>query len=238
MLKVLLLEDEENTREFIKRLILELPGITQVFDTSSGEEAIAWAETSQPDLILLDIELETNSPNGLDVAKAIYKFNKDAYIIFVTGYSQYAVDSFEVHPYSYVMKPINIARFKQLIAEIIDKVECHSKPKSDVLTFRAKNEVVHINTNDIIFIEAQRHKTFINTQEVIWESRKSLDEFENLLSSDFLRIHRAFIVNLKRIKKTREVLDRSYEIEFWDYPKRALMSRYYYSQYKKYFELK
>lgn len=238
MLKILLLEDEKNTREYLKRLLLEVTGITQVFDTSSVEEAIVWTETNQPDIILLDIELENNKTNGLDVAKTIYKFYKDAFIIFVTGYSQYAVDSFEVHPYSYIMKPVNINKFKRLIGEIVDKIELGKKPKTDIITFKVKNEVIHINTIDIVFFEVQRHKTLIYTQAGVWESHRSLEELDRLLGPNFLRLHRSFIVNVKKIKKTREISDRSYEIEFWDYPKRALMSRYYYSQYKKYFKIK
>jgi DNA-binding LytR/AlgR family response regulator len=238
MVKALILEDEDNTREFLKKLLLEMPEITQIFDTPSGEEAITWTAANQPNIVLLDIELKVGSPSGLDVAKAIYKINKEVYIIFITGYSKYAVDSFEVHPYSYIIKPINIAKFKQLIGEIINKVGSNSPIKKNILTFKVKNEVIHIDTNDIVFIEAQGHKTFVYTQKDNCELRISLDEFEKLLSSSFLRSHRSFIVNITKIKKTREVLDRSYEIEFWDYSRRALMSRYYYSQYKKYFTLK
>lgn len=237
MLKVLLLEDEEYTREFLNKLLTEVPGISEVFATSSGEDAISWAKINQPQLLLFDIELGKDSPNGLDVARTIYTFNKDDYIIFVTGYSQYALDSFTVHPYSYVLKPINIARFKELIAEIVDKVEGQSKTNSDILALKTRDEAVHINKNDIFFIEVQRHRTIIHTQIDLLESRKSLDELEAMLGQDFLRVHRSYIVNLKKIKKTKEIVDRSYEIEFWNYPEPAFMSRKYYSQYKECFEL-
>lgn len=238
MLKVLILDDDENTREFFKKLVVEVPGVTEIFDTANGKAAISWAEANQPNLILLDIELETDNLNGLDVAKCIYEFNKDAYIIFITGYSQYAIDSFEVHPYSYITKPINITKFKQLIAEIVELVGSLGKSKSDILTFKSKNEVIHINTNDIIFLEAQRHRTIIYTQTGICQIRRSLDEVEKILPSKFLRIHRSFIVNIQKIKRTTEVLDRSYEIEFLDCTQKAHMSRHYYSKYKECFDIK
>ncbi|MDD4411940.1 MAG: LytTR family DNA-binding domain-containing protein [Syntrophomonas sp.] len=237
MLKVLLLEDDDYTREFLNKLLSEISGITEIFATSSGEEAISWAEINQPQLLLFDIELGGNSSNGLFVANAIYTFNKDAYIIFLTGYSQYALDSFAVHPYSYMLKPINIAKFKDLIAEIVDKVQAQSKINSDILALKNRYETMHINKNDILFIEARRHRAVIHTLGNHLELNKSLDELETMLGSGFLRVHRSYIVNLKKIKKTKEIVDRSYEIEFCDCPKTAFMSRTYYSHYKEYFEL-
>lgn len=237
MLKVLLLEDDEYTREFLNKLLTEVPGITEIFAASSGEDAISWAEVNRPQLLLFDIELGESSPNGLDVAKAIYNFNNDVYIIFITGYSQYALDSFAVHPYAYMLKPINITRFKEIIAEVINKVDGQSKTNSDILALKTRDEAVHINKKDIFFIEVHRHRTIIHTQSDLLESRKSLDELEGMLGSDFLRVHRSYIVNLKKIKKTKEIVDRSYEIEFWNYPNPAFMSRNYYSKYKACFEL-
>jgi two-component system LytT family response regulator len=235
MVEVLLLEDEEFTRDFLRQLLNEVPGITHVFDTGSGKEAIAWAETHNPHLILLDIELDKDGPNGIDVAKSIYGFHKDAYIVFVTGYSKYAVDSFEVHPYGYVLKPIVVSKFKLLITEIVQKVQYNHKSNSEIFTVRIKDELVHLNKKDIIFIEALNHTSIIHTQSAIWESRISLDQIEMMLGEGFLRVHRSFVVNLSKVKKTRVTLDRSYEIDFYEYPQKALMSRYNYPNYRKHF---
>ncbi len=237
MLKILLLEDEEYIRAFLCKVLNEIPGITEVFAASNGEDAISWARDNQPQILLLDIELGEGSANGLDVAKEIITFNKDACIVFITGYPQYAIESFEVHPYSYVLKPINISRFKALIAEIIDKIEDRSKLDSDILAIKTRDESLHINKDDIYFIEAHRHKTFIHTQSGLVEARRSLDELETILGKNFLRLHRSYIVNLKKIMKIREIADRSYEIEFWNFPETAYMSRNYYQQYKNSFEL-
>lgn len=236
MAKVLLLEDEEYNREFLKQILHEITGISLIFDTSNSEEAVAWAKENHPHVALLDIEISGQKLNGLNVAQRIRQSNQDAYIVFVTGYSQYAVESFDVHPYGYVLKPIKISKLQDLMAEIIQRLKLQGKSISDVLTARSKDEIVHINHKDIIFIEVENHRSIIHTQKANLEIRKSLDEVEALLGSDFLRVHRSFIVNLTRIKKIREIYDRSYEIEFWDYSKIALMSRYHYPKYKKHFQ--
>jgi len=236
MPKALILEDEEYNREFIKQIVSEIPGITKIFATSIGLEAIEWARANCPQIALLDIELSNQKANGLDVAREISKLKDDIYIVFVTGYSKYAVESFEVHPYGYVLKPIKIAHLKDLLGEIIARIEQVKLIESDILTIKVKNEILHLNYNDIIFVEVDSHKSLIHSLGTVWEVRKSLDEIESILGEEFLRVHRSFIVNLTKVKKVRETYDRSYEIEFWNYPEIALMSRYYFPKYKERFK--
>lgn len=236
MTKVLILEDEEYNRAFIKQLLHEIPGITETYAASNAKEAVTWAKENRPQIALLDIELSNQMDNGLEAARLIREIIKDIYIVFVTGYSRYAVDSFDVHPYGYILKPIKIVRFQELIADIVSRLKQPDNIIADVITVRVKDEIIHINSRDIIFIEVENHKSIIHSLKTTWEIRRGLDELAGMLGTDFLRVHRSFIVNLTKIKKTKETYDRSYEIEFWDYPKRALMSRYYYGKYKERFQ--
>ncbi len=236
MVKVLILEDEEYNREFIKQTLKDIPEITHFFDTSSGEAAVTWVQKNQPQIVLLDIELRNQKVNGLEVAHQIRQLDSDAYIIFITGFSRYAVDAYDVHPYGYILKPIKIAKLVDLVAEIVHKIKYPSQLKPGILTIKLKNEMVHLNYDDIFFIEVLNHKSIIHTKETFWELRRSLDELELILGSEFLRVHRSFIVNLTKVKRIKEAYDRSYEIEFWGCPKKALMSRYYYPKYKEHFK--
>ena len=232
-MKVLLLEDEEYNRDFIRQLLKEIPVVGEIMETASGEEAIALAQKNRPDLILLDIELDKSDLNGLQVARNIYSFNKEAYMVFITAYSKYAIDSFEVHPYNYILKPIKVGRFKELVEEIADRIKHNDSRDYNTLVIKHKNEIHHIWPGDIIFIEIQNNLSYIHTKEGIFESYLSLAEFEMMLDRNFLRVHKSFIVNLKQIKQTRGIFDRSYEIEFYGYDQKALMSRYKYPEYKR-----
>ncbi|MDD2509522.1 MAG: LytTR family DNA-binding domain-containing protein [Syntrophomonas sp.] len=232
-MKILLLEDEEYSREFIRQLLEDIPVVGEVMATASAEEAIALAQNKRPDLIFLDIELEGSELNGLQVAQNIYSFNKEAYIVFLTAYSKYAIDSFEVHPYNYILKPIKVTRFREAVEEIAEKIEQKDALDSDILVIKYKNEIHHIRPGGIIFIEIQNNLSFIHTKEGIFESYLSLAELEAMLDRSFLRVHKSFIVNLKQIKQARGIFDRSYEIEFYGYEQKALMSRYKYPEYKR-----
>jgi Response regulator of the LytR/AlgR family len=236
MIKVLILEDEEYNREFIKQILEGIPEITDFFDTSSGEAAVNWAQKNRPQIVFLDIELCNQEVNGLEVARMIRQFDNNVYIVFITGFSRYAVDAYDVHPYGYILKPIKISKLMDLVAEIVHNIKCPEQQKPGIFTIKLKNEIVHLNYSDIFFIEVQNHKSIIHTKDTFWELRRSLDELELILGADFLRVHRSFMVNLTKVKRTKETYDRSYEIEFWGCPKKALMSRYYYPKYKEHFK--
>lgn len=233
MLKVVVLEDEEYNQQFIKQLLDEIPAVDEVWTTASGEETIMLVKRHQPQLVLLDIELNGDELNGLQVARNIYSFNKEVYIVFITGYAQYAIDSFEVHPYNYILKPIKISRFRETIEEVADRLKSGNNNLNDMLIVKNKNGIYHLYKERIKFIEIHNNLALIHSADGIFESHLTLAEFEEILDSRFLRVHKSFIVNLGQVKQTRGIFDRSYEIEFYDYEPKALMSRYKYPEYKK-----
>lgn len=234
MLNILLLEDDKNTREFFKKLLLEIPEVNQVLDTGSGNEALELARHNNFNLIILDIELNEDDINGLEVAKRIYAFNQEAYMVFVTAYSRYAIDSFAVHPYNYIIKPIVVDEFIDLIKEIAYKIAPSNPPEDYFFPIRSDGEITYLPMQDIIFIEVQNNKAIFHTRKGMYYANNSLEEISKNLNNQFLRVHRSFIANMRQIYKVRQIYDRSYDIEFWNYQHKARMSR---NQYKKYQEL-
>ncbi|MDD3268809.1 MAG: LytTR family DNA-binding domain-containing protein [Syntrophomonadaceae bacterium] len=233
MLKVVVLEDEEYNREFIKQLLDEIPVVGEVWTTASGEEAIMMVKKHKPQLVLLDIELSGDELNGLQAARNIYSFDKEVCIVFVTGYAKYAIDSFEVHPYNYILKPIKVSKFREMVEEVAGRINSENRGLDDMLIIKNKSGMYHLYKERIMFIEIHNNLALIHSTDGIFESHLTLAEFEEILDPRFLRVHKSFIVNLKQVKQTRGIFDRSYEIEFYDYEPKALMSRYKYPEYKK-----
>ncbi|SJZ57904.1 LytR/AlgR family response regulator transcription factor [Garciella nitratireducens] len=233
MVNILILEDEKYTREFIKKLVSESPLVDQVFATESGKEAISIAEEEVIHVALFDIELEeSESLNGLDIAKNIHLINPSIKMIFVTGYAKYAIDSFSVHPYDYILKPINRKKLMETIHELASK---EMKQRQQKMIVRNRNETIFIPFDEIIFIEKHTNHIFINTADSKYIDNSTLGEIEEILPNDFLRVHKSYIVNMKKIKKILEVGNRSYQIHFIHSNKVAYMSRYKYFELKEYF---
>ena len=232
---VLLLEDEVNTREFFTMLLHSIPEVTKVIAAPCGEEAIRLAKHHRPDLILLDIELVNDDLTGMEVAKQIFDFDQEAFMIFVTAHSQYAISSFTVHPYSYILKPIVIEEFKSIISEVAAKVDSQVKQSADKIMVPVRHKRSFILKEDINFIEVQGKQTFIYAKSGQWVTSKPLVEIGSQLNSDFIRVHRAFIVNKKQIKSVTQISDRTYEIELQGCSQKVPMSRSAYSKHKRLF---
>lgn len=231
--KILLLEDEHYTRRFIKKIILENPLVSEVFDTEKGNEAIRFAKKYQPDIALLDIELDENEKlSGLEVAKVIRHVSIQTEFVFITGYSKYALESFSVHPYDYILKPINIGHMMEVISFLVNKVEQSNgvnknTKHSNKIVVKNKNERFFIPTEEIIFIEAQNKNISFHCADAIYTTQGiTLAELEKQLGDNFARVHKSFIVNKNKIRKIKEVGNRSYyEIRFLETNKLAFMSR-------------
>lgn len=209
MAKVLILDDNQHIRTFINRLLVGINGVTQAFEASTGQEAVALFKSHDPQIVLLDIELCDEQYTGLDVARDIRRYSKDAYIIFVTSYAEYALDSIAFHPFDYILKPINKDRFEMLIMDIIERLNRVRELSGSVMTIRTSEGLMHINKGDIVFIELQNGKSIFHTQNGTWETRKALRDFENSLGEEFMRVHRSFLVNLTKIKMIAQLEQRS-----------------------------
>ena len=229
-MKVLLLEDEDFTREFFVKILQEIPEVKEIIATSSGAEIISLAYKEEPDLILLDIELGSQGIDGLQVAKTLFENNRDTIIVFITGYAKYALESFSVHPYDYILKPVNKNRIIRLIKEIALKTKV---PTFKPLKISFDKKIYLLNPNEIIFIEKENNISYVHTSAEIYKTYQTLQELEDLLEgSIFFRAHKSYLINYEYIDKIKANPNRTYQVKFKEYNKLALMSRQGYKEYR------
>ena len=237
MISVLLLEDEYYTRTYFKKLLSENPFVGAIYDTSSGREAVSYAQKHKPDVALLDIELGgAEGLTGIDAAKTISGLQSGAIIVFITGYSQYALESFIVHPYDYLLKPVKEKRFQELINALAEELGRKANPNKSVLPIREKDVedsvVTMLPLADLLFVEKVDRFSNIHTRKRVFVVDKTIAELHEKLGAGFLKVHRSFVVNPDNIGGIREVSNRSYEIFFTGYEHVALMSRNGFKEHK------
>ena len=112
-MKIICVDDENLVLELVVRLCEELPQINEVVSFSSSPEALEYMRNNSADLALLDIEMP--KMNGITLAVKIKELHPDISVVFLTGYSNYALEAFKVHANGYIMKPIEK---EKLVAEI------------------------------------------------------------------------------------------------------------------------
>ncbi|HBQ85498.1 MAG TPA: DNA-binding response regulator [Syntrophomonas sp.] len=229
MAKILLLEDEDYTRKFLKKLIEQSELVEWVFDAASGREALDLFALHKPDIAIMDIELGADQElNGIEVARQIYSLAPQTYFVFLTGYSRYAIDSFCVHPYDYILKPVKQNRVREVIDILAAKVQMRLNDEKIVI--KLKKETLLLQPGDIIFVEKRERNIILHTKFGVYELNHTLGEMSSILGNRFIRVHKSFIVNPDKIASIQEVSERSYEITFDDYAATAQMSRYRFNE--------
>lgn len=116
MLHVITVDDEPLALRILESKLEEFPNINIVGKTTKFSDVLPLIEQTKPDVVFLDINLGTVS--GLDIAEKIYTTYDNIQIVFVTAYSKYAIEAFELNAIDYLLKPISTSRLKKTIARL------------------------------------------------------------------------------------------------------------------------
>lgn len=189
----------------LKQLVSQVPSLDVVSECNDASEALSSLNTTDVDLLLLDIEMP--GMTGLDLIKKLG--NSRPLIIFTTAKKDYAVEAFELNVVDYLVKPIALPRFKQAIEkaqEALDSNKQEVKVEDQGFVFVKDNGVLkRIIIDDILFLEAMGDYVKVHTPQkfhVVHATLKSIEE--KLPGSKFIRVHRSYIVAINKIDYIQE----------------------------------
>lgn len=214
-LRSIIVEDEKHSRETLKSLLEEFcMGIEVIEMASSVEEAVKKITIERPDVIFLDIELQTGT--GFDVLGQVAHLNFE--VIFTTAFEQYAIKAVKFSSLDYLLKPIDLEELQKAVEKAKTKKNQEvykkqletlmlnlkqQKPQLNKICLATSEGFEFINVNDIIYCKAEgSYTTFIlkNTEKLLVS--KHLKAYEDLLlEQDFMRVHNSYLINLKEVKK-------------------------------------
>lgn len=213
-INILITEDESIVAKDIQMSLKKL-GYNVVAICSSGEDAIRAAEEFKPDLVLMDIMLK-GEMSGIEAADQI-RSRLSIPIIFLTAYADESTLSKAkiTEPYGYIIKPfkeidlrtsIEMALYKHAKEEDVKKERdflysiVENKDSKDIIFVKSNSRLVKVKTKDIFFIEALKDYVVINTANARYTIHSTMKDIEKKLSpSDFIRVHRSFIVRIDKI---------------------------------------
>lgn len=198
-----LIADDEPIQRRIMRGYCEQSGLFgMVAEAKDGVDALGQLHNQSFDLILLDINMPGLS--GLSLAKAITPKTK---VVFVTAFSEHAVEAFELNALDYLMKPVSFERFikavqKLAVATAGDSVPpVADVPVSGFVTVKQGKKSMKLKAAEILYCEAKGNNiriymvdgSYIDIYQTFTSFTESLD------SEIFIRIHRSYIVNRQHI---------------------------------------
>jgi DNA-binding LytR/AlgR family response regulator len=219
-----IVDDEPVARNVLETFVAKIPNLELVKSCKNAMEAFEVANQQKIDIFFLDINMPDIS--GLSLAKSI---NQKAKIIFTTAYREYAVDGFNLKAVDYLLKPISFDRFLQSIHKYFEgvsfidseiKIE-KSVLKNDFIFVRSDRKMIKINFDEIQYVESLSDYIKIHSVDKTITTRETISNIETKLpAKNFLRIHRSYIINLKKMN--------SYTNEFVEIGKNAIpISRTY-----------
>ena len=207
-IKCLLVDDEPTALDILQNHLSKIEMIEIVGRCKNATEAFNNISSNEVDLIFLDINMPGIS--GISFARSI---NRSIKIIFTTAYREYAIEGFDLHAVDYLLKPISYERLLDAVTNYREQhlqkqVLSQAGTKSDFIFLKIDRKMHKIDFNKILWIESLSDYLKIETTEGTKITRETISGLEVKLPNDFLRIHRSFIVALKRIDRysTEEVI--------------------------------
>ncbi len=189
------ISDIAYVNNFIKDWVQKNQALVRV-DTFSSSESFWFhcEDENDYDILLLDIEM--GEMNGVELAKAVRKKNKTVQIIFITGYTEYILDGYEVEALHYLLKPVNGEKVQEVLNRAVEKLQ----QKRKMLVLQKTGETFRIPLYEIDYLEVQKNYVTIHGKEDV-SVKSTLGELEKELDEFFFRVGRSYIVNLTAIRK-------------------------------------
>ncbi|MCL1689568.1 DNA-binding response regulator [Elizabethkingia anophelis] len=213
-MRVYVLEDEENIRNYILSILKEIPEIVVVGYADQVQTALVEIPKLEPHLILADIRLKDTISFRLFDTLDIEKYK----VIFITAFSHYSIQALNLGAIGYLLKPIADDELKAAIQKVIAKNEAYlvhqsqlqlansyiEKPKAfEKLVLKNRDYLQIIRCDDIVYCEGDKGYTtfFLNNEPGVLVS-KVLKEYEALLSAaNFIRCHQSYLVNMNYVTR-------------------------------------
>ena len=143
------------------------------------------------------IDIKIDSLNGIEIAQKIQQENPKIKIIYMTAYSQYSEAIFKTKPTYLLLKPIK----KEQIKKSLERALQEEKQNKNIKTFNIKGKIFNIEVEKIKYIESNKRVVIIYEEDLKRRIYGKLDEIEKMLSSNFVRCHQSYIVNLEHVRE-------------------------------------
>ena len=213
MIRTLAIDDEPLALQQLATYINKVPFLDLVDQCQSAIDAQKILSEEVIDLMFVDINMP--DLNGLDFVKTLAA---PPLVVFTTAYSEYAIEGYKVNAIDYLLKPFGMDDFLRAANKVKQQydlthtTEVSKVDDSDAIFLKTEHRIVRIKVANIRYIEGMSEYLKIHLNEgkplVVLLSMKKMEE--RLPSTEFMRIHRSYIINLNEIQevnKNRVILD-------------------------------
>ncbi len=199
----IIIDDEPLALAQLKSYIERIPFLTLIEACQDTTEAIKALTENHIDLIFSDINMP--DLNGIDF---VHSLVDSPMIIFTTAYSEYAIEGFRLNAIDYLLKPFSFQdclraseKAKQMYQYQHNKGKAETQENDNILFVKSEYKVIRIEKEKIKYIEGMSEyiRIYLEDREKPVITLNSLQKLSNHLPDYFLRVHRSYIVNMKKV---------------------------------------
>ena len=214
-IKCIIVDDEPMARDVVRRYIQKIPTLILLGELGNAIEATIFLQEQSVDMIFLDIKMPQLS--GTEFVRSLPKVPK---IIFTTAHKEFAHEGYELDVIDYLLKPIRFDRFLRAVnkafpqklqaTEVANSISSEeNKAATSFIYLRADRKMIKVLLDDILYIESDKDYVKVFTEKGYIITRQTIASVESMLSdSQFIRVHRFYIISLSRLKSfTTETVD-------------------------------
>jgi DNA-binding LytR/AlgR family response regulator len=201
-MKCIIIEDDELSRKVLEEYIRKTDHLDLVASFHNAIDAINHlGHDTKIDLVFLDIELPQMS--GVEFLESLQLTPQ---VIITSSKEQYAVKAFDFNVTDYLLKPIRYPRFYKAVDKAFKMEKLYEVNRIDDEIFIKKNStLIKLAYDDILWIEALENYVVLNTENDKYTIHFTMKAMEKTLPKyKFLRIHRSYIVNLRKVTAIKE----------------------------------
>ena len=192
-------DDQAGDRDYVQRLAGEWAAARRVsvqIERFSSAESLLFRYAEQKDFDILLLDIEMGAMDGVTMAKRVRRDNEAVQIVFITGYSDYIAEGYEVAALHYLMKPVSREKLMTVLDRALDK----RKQQERCLILESTGELVRIPFYELRYLDVRQNYVTVHAKDD-HTVKRTLGDFEKELDSRFCRVGRSMIINLSFIQR-------------------------------------
>ena len=216
-MKIAVCDDEEEIREDIGQKIRHFLPEAEVCLYESAEQLLKensgtavrdgrGTTADVPDILFLDIKM--NGMSGMELAGKLRSRDQDITIVFLTALEEYVYRAFDVGAFHYLLKPVDTVKFYEVLEKAValrervrETARMRGECAGECLTIKSRARTEKVYLSEIVYLEVLNRKVTLHKMQGQIEFYGRLKDLERRLSEDFVRCHRAYVVNLRYVRR-------------------------------------
>ena len=243
-MRIMALDDEQFVLNNLVYLLKQFPDVEVAYVSTDSLDALEKIEEMEIDALLLDINMP--KINGMELAERVHLLNPNIAIVFITAYSQYALDSFRVNAVDYLLKPVTTTKLQRTIdrlrkmtgipekAQASQSVHAADAGSSNKITGMRNGKYFVIDYDEALYIFAEQRSVYLMTKDAQYQLKHNIAYWETkLVPHGWFRSHRAYLINTKMIQSAVNLSNSVYCVRMKNHMQELPVSRSYLNEFKR-----